>query len=213
MGNKYLEDLDVQLMLRVRNGDDEAFATIVEKHASMLVNFMYRYVGCRVTGEDLAQDVFMRVFRAAPNYEPKARFKTWLLTIATNICLNQKRWEKHRNHLSLSRDDQDDGPRGSVELDSGAESPDDSMEKEELRERVRDAIAGLPEKQRAALLLRRYEQLSYAEIATSLGLSLMAVKSLLNRAKEGLKERLGRDLEDWYPASSTALGDSEKGLG
>ncbi len=186
-------------MLRVRDGDDGAFAALVDRHASMLVNFMYRYVGCRSTGEDLAQDVFMRVIKAAPNYEPKARFKTWILTIATNICLNRKRWEKHRNHLSLSQSDDDMGPRSNNEIDVRAEEPEVAMEVEELKERVREAIADLPEKQRVAILLRRYEGLSYAEIAASLELSLMAVKSLLNRAKDGLKDRLSHDLEAWCP--------------
>ncbi len=212
MSQKYLEDFDVQLMLRVRAGDHDAFAALVERHTAMLVSFMYRYVGCRITGEDLAQDVFMRVFRAAPKYEPKARFKTWLLTIATNICLNRKRWEKHRTHVSLGPID-DDGSRGGGQIDVGAEKPDASMEVEELREQVRAAIAALPEKQRVAILLRRYEQLSYAEIASSLGLSLMAVKSLLNRAKDGLRERLSRELEDWYPADHAATGGSQKGTG
>ena len=212
MSNKYLDDPDVQLMLRVRNGDEEAFASIVEQHASMLVNFMSRYVGCKVTGEDLAQDVFLRVFKAAPRYEPKARFKTWLLTIATNICLNRKRWEKHRNHLSLSPTD-DPTQGGHVEVESEVEKPDMAMETEELREKVRLAIADLPEKQRIAILLRRYEQLSYAEIAANLGLSLMAVKSLLNRAKEGLRDRLSREIQEWYPADSALGGGPEQGIG
>lgn len=212
MSDKYLDDTDVQLMLRVRAGDGDAFAILVERHSSMLVNFMSRYVGCPVTGEDLAQDVFMRVFKAAPRYEPKARFRTWLLTIATNICLNRKRWEKHRYHLSINRDDEADGA-GAAELEGATEKPDMELENEELREKVRAAIADLPEKQRVAILLRRYQQLSYSEIAASLGLSLMAVKSLLNRAKEGLRERLSREIQDWLPEGSALQGGTHKGIG
>ena len=213
MGNQYLEDLDVQLMLRVRQGDQEAFASLVERHAPMLVNFMSRYIGCRATGEDLAQDVFLRVFKAAPSYEPKARFKTWLLTIATNICLNRQRWQKHRNHLSLCGEDEEGCGMPASQLDSGRPGPEAAAEKEELKARVREAIASLPERQRVAILLYRYEQFSYAEIAANLGMSLMAVKSLLNRAKEGLRARLSRELQEWYPVDTALPGSPEQGVG
>ncbi|MCB9833457.1 MAG: sigma-70 family RNA polymerase sigma factor [Planctomycetes bacterium] len=199
MGEAYLEDPDVQLMLRVKDGDQDAFAVLVDRHAPLLVNYMTRFVGTQTSGEDLAQEVFLKVWRAAPGYEPRARFKTWLLTIATNVSLNCKRWQSRRPFLSLDRG-ADDGDRAGIEQVAGREpSPVDLPETEELKRQVREAIADLPEQQRAALIMSRYEQLPYADIAEALDVSVMAVKSLVNRAKEGLKKRLAPVLKDWYP--------------
>lgn len=197
MGEAYLEDPDVRLMLRVKEGDQASFAELVERHSGLLVNFMMRFFGTRAVGEDLAQEVFLRVWRAAPQYEPRARFKTWLLTIATNVSLNRKRWESRRPLFTLQGDD--DGSSGIERVPGSEPAPDEMPEREELKNKVRAAIAELPEQQRAALIMSRYDQLPYAEIAETLDISVMAVKSLINRAKEGLKKRLAHELQDWYP--------------
>ncbi|MEZ6197922.1 MAG: sigma-70 family RNA polymerase sigma factor [Planctomycetota bacterium] len=201
MTERFLDDPDVQRMLRIREGDAVAFEEFVSAYAPVLINFMRRFVGNDVVAEDLAQEVFLKVHRAAPTYEPTARFKTWLLTIATNLCLNEKRRSGRRSHQSLealgegdevgrSRDwIADEGPMPEARLESG-----------ELQEKVRAAIAALPESQRAVVLMARYEQLSYVEMAQATGLTIMAVKSLLNRAKTNLKKHLSREIRDFLVA-------------
>ena len=199
MTKRYLEDPDVQCMLRIREGDAVAFEEMVARYAPILVNFMRRFVGTDSVAEDLAQEVFLKVHRAAPGYEPTARFKTWILTIATNLCLNEKRRAGRRPFVSLD----DDGGRedGAAERvrDRGP-APEARMDATELQSKVRLAIAALPENQRAVLIMARYEELSYAEIAEATGSSVMAVKSLLNRAKTKLKNLLERELQDFLVA-------------
>lgn len=188
------EDPDVQLMLKVKSGDRTAFEELVRRHSSLLVNFMFKFVGSLATAEDLAQEAFFKVFKAAPTYEPTARFKTWLLTIAANLCMNRKRWEKRRFHHSLDASGDDD--RRPADEVAGSEAPPSAdMERSELRVVVRRAVLSLPESQRLAVILARYHELSYAEIAESMDLTIMAVKSLLNRAKENLRVRLERELK------------------
>ena len=198
MDNRYREDPDVRLMLRVRDGDESAFETLVETWAPVLVSFMFRFVGSASVAEDLSQEAFMKVYRAAPDYEPKAGFKTWLLTIATNLCLNQKRWDSKRRHFSLDAAiENGDGKSFAGDLSADAETPREEAERRELREKVKEAILALPEQQRAAMVLARYERMSYAGIGEVMRVSAMAVKSLLNRAKENLRERLERELKEY----------------
>ncbi len=197
MTRRYLDDPNVILMLEVQKGSEDAFKRLVERFAPILVNFMYKYVGSLAAAEDLSQEVFLKVYRAAPNYEPKAKFKTWILTIATNVSLNQQRYERRRKHLSLDAPmDREDGPGVGSALSDGGDAPEDNLDRSEVACRVREAIASLPENQRKAVVLARYQECSYAEIGDVLGLSLMAVKSLLNRAKENLREYLARELKE-----------------
>jgi RNA polymerase sigma-70 factor (ECF subfamily) len=182
---------DVQLMLDVKAGDDSSFDFLLRKYRSSLVNFLYRMVRDRATAEDLAQDVFLRVYRARKEYVPRAKFTTWLFRIATNVALNSVRDNRHQKmETSL------DAPAGDEEDFALRELPARDMHvDEQLLERdrvefIQRAIASLPEKQRAAVLLHKYEEMDYVEIAKVLGCTEAALKSLLFRAYENLRVQL-----------------------
>jgi RNA polymerase sigma-70 factor, ECF subfamily len=185
---------DVQLMLDVKAGDDESFALLLHRYRTPLVNFLYRMVRNREQAEDLAQEVFIRVYRARGDYVPSAKFTTWLFRIATNLALNSVRDNRYqRMEISL------DSP-GTVDTEDGDDRPLDVAEKnpnieqhlveEARRKMIRHAILKLPEKQRAAVLLHKYQELDYAEIAKILECSESALKSLLFRAYETLRVEL-----------------------
>ena len=186
---------DVQLMLGVKAGDDASFELLLQRYRTPLVHFLYRMVRDTATAEDLAQEVFLRVYRARKGYAPSAKFTTWLFRIATNLALNQLRDSRHRQ-MEVSLDapaETDEAGQGSG---AATEVPDDepgAVERMIVRDRtkkIRRAIAALPEKQRAAVLLHKYEELGYGEIARILGCSESALKSLLFRAYETLREEL-----------------------
>ena len=177
-------DRDVDLMLRVRDGDEGAFEELVRRHTRTVLNLIYRYVGDASLADDVAQEVFVKVYRFRDRYEPKARFSTWLYRITVNHCLNEIRSRRNRPTASAPAEELLEQPEGV--------SPDERMRRMELREAVRAALDALPSNQRMAVLLARYEELSYTEIAATLGLSLEAVKSLLFRAKENLQQSLAK---------------------
>ncbi|MEE9392085.1 MAG: sigma-70 family RNA polymerase sigma factor [Planctomycetota bacterium] len=201
MADEYLEDPDVKRMLRVREGDESAFEELVAGYGSLLMGFMQRFVGPSGPVEDLAQDVFLKVHRAAKTYEPRARFKTWLLAIATNVCLNEKRRAARHFQVSLDQERDSDaegkGSRLSERIEDDGSRPEADMDMVELKSKVRSAIDALPDNQRMAILLARFEQMSYADIGATMELSVMAVKSLLNRAKNNLKDSLSREIQDF----------------
>ncbi len=179
---------DAQLMLRVRDGDETSFSLLLERHRGPVVNYLYRMVQNRAVSEELAQEVFLRVYRSRETYEPSAKFTTWLFRIATHLALNWIRdGRKEKGHESLSH-----------ELIEGIERQvadrQLSIEQELLYEvklkEIRQAIDALPEKQRAAVLMHKYQGLDYACIAAALRCSESAVKSLLFRAYENLRARL-----------------------
>jgi len=185
---------DVQLMLDVKAGDEASFELLLQRYRTPLVNFLFRMVRNREQAEDLAQEVFLRVYRAREEYVPSAKFTTWLFRIATNLALNSMRDNRyHKLEVSI------DAP---VALDSedGDERPLDVAEKhpnieqhlvEDVRVKmIRHAINKLPEKQRAAVLLHKYQELDYTEIAKILSCSESALKSLLFRAYEALRVEL-----------------------
>ena len=185
---------DVQLMLDVKAGDEQSFALLLHRYRTPLVNFLYRMVRNREQAEDLAQEVFIRVYRARADYVPSAKFTTWLFRIATNLALNSVRDTRHqRMEVSL------DAPV-TVDSEEGDERPLDVAEKnpnieehlvqEVQREMIRHAIDKLPEKQRAAVLLHKYQDLDYGEISKILSCSESALKSLLFRAYETLRVEL-----------------------
>ena len=185
---------DVQLMLDVKAGDEQSFALLLHRYRTPLVNFLYRMVRNREQAEDLAQEVFIRVYRARADYVPSAKFTTWLFRIATNLALNSLRDTRHqRMEVSL------DAPV-TVDSEEGDERPLDVAEKnpnieehlvqEAQREMIRHAIDKLPEKQRAAVLLHKYQDLDYGEISKILSCSESALKSLLFRAYETLRVEL-----------------------
>ncbi len=184
-------DPDTALMLRAKQGDGGAFTELVEKYKQPVMNLAFRTLRDLTEAEDLAQNVFVQVWKAAPRYEPTAKFSTWLFTIARNLCLNEiRRRTRHpAESLDQTRDGADDQPLYQVE-DKRVAPATEELLRGELVEKVDAALAALPETQRTALLLCRQEELSYEEIAAVLGCSLSATKSLIHRARETLKLRL-----------------------
>ena len=184
-------DPDTALMLRAKQGDGGAFTALVEKYKQPVMNLAFRTLRDLTEAEDLAQSVFVQVWKAAPRYEPTAKFSTWLFTIARNLCLNEiRRRTRHpAESLDQTRDDADDQPLYQIEDKRVAPASEESL-RGELVAKVDAALAVLPENQRTALLLCRQEELSYEEIAAVLGCSLSATKSLIHRARETLKLKL-----------------------
>ena len=181
-------DFDAELMLRVKEGDGTSFGLLLEKHRASVIHFVYRLVQEQAVAEELAQEVFLRVYRSRSSYEPTARFKTWLFRIATHLALNWLRDEKHERGQERLDDVSVDLPVRQVS--DRRPSVEQELVYEVKLQEVRQAIAALPEKQRAAVLMHKYEEMEYAQIAKVLGSSESAVKSLLFRAYETLRARL-----------------------
>ena len=181
-------DYDAELMLRVKEGDGTSFGVLLEKHRAAVVYFIYRLVQEQAIAEELAQEVFLRVYRSRASYEPTAKFKTWLFRIATHLALNWLRDEKHERGQERLDDVSVDLPVRQI-LDRRPSVEQELIYETKMQE-VRRAIAALPEKQRAAVLMHKYEEMEYTQIATVLGCSESAVKSLLFRAYETLRARL-----------------------
>jgi RNA polymerase sigma-70 factor, ECF subfamily len=180
---------DVQLMLDVKAGDEASFDFLLQKYRSPLVNFLYRMVRDTATAEDLAQEVFLRVYRARKQYTPSAKFTTWLFRIATNLALNSVRDNRYAK-LAVPLDAPADEDWAPMELPAPQMRIDEHMVERDRTEFIRRAIASLPEKQRAAVLLHKYEEMDYGEIARILDCSESALKSLLFRAYENLRVQL-----------------------
>ena len=181
-------DYDAELMLRVKEGDVACFAVLLEKHRASVIHFIYRLVEEQGVAEELAQEVFLRVYRSRSSYEAAAKFRTWLFRIATHLALNWLRDQKHDRAQERLDDASADLP--SRQLPDRRPSVEQRLVREaELRE-IREAIAALPEKQRAAVLMHKYEEMEYTQIAKVLGCSESAIKSLLFRAYETLRARL-----------------------
>ena len=193
------DEQDIIWMIRVRAGDRAAFGELVEYHQQRVVGTVARMLGPDATdAEDIGQQVFLRVWKSAARYEPTAKFTTWLYTITRNLVFNELRRRKHRPATSLDADPADHGGTGGDNPcleDRQARAPDATLLDAELQQAIDAAIALLPETQRLAVVLRRYEELSYEEIAGVLNLSVPAVKSLLFRARVVLREYLARYLE------------------
>ena len=181
-------DFDVELMLRVKEGDEASFGVLLGKHRSSVVHFLYRMVQNHAVAEELAQEVFLRVYRSRSTYEPTARFTTWLLRIATHLALNALRDGK--NERSQERLDDDTGDLPVRQVSDRRPSVEQSMVYQAKLDEIRRAIMALPEKQRAAVLMHKYEEMEYSQIARVLSCSESAVKSLLFRAYETLRARL-----------------------
>jgi len=179
---------DAELMLRVREGDDTCFALLLERHRGPVVHFLYRMVPNQAVSEELAQEVFLRVYRSRATYEPTAKFTTWLFRIATHVALNSIRdRKKEKGHESLDEELLDGMERQVADRQQTVEQ---EMVHEVKRREVRQAIEALPAKQRAAVLMHKYEGLDYSQIAAVLRCSESAIKSLLFRAYESLRGRL-----------------------
>ena len=187
---------DVQLMLDVKSGDDSSFELLLRKYRTPVVNFLYRMVRDGAAAEDLAQEVFLRVYRARGQYLPTAKFTTWMFRIATNLALNALRDGRYRHQeVSIDRsafDHSADGESEQPALEIADRQPSIELEliRRDRAEQIRRAVEALPEKQRAAVLLHKYQEMDYDEIARILGCSESALKSLLFRAYETLRLEL-----------------------
>jgi RNA polymerase sigma-70 factor (ECF subfamily) len=184
---------DVQLMLDVKAGDEASFEILLQKYRAPLVSFLYRMVRDPAHAEDLAQEVFLRVYRARKKYQPNAKFTTWLFRIASNLALNAIRDRRHRqNEISVDAPLEFAGDDGPAPLDLPDRRPNvvERMLDRDRAARIRRAILALPEKQRVAVLLHKYHELDYDEIARILECSESALKSLLFRAYETLRAEL-----------------------
>ena len=178
---------DVRLMHLVARGDTAAFAELVERHQTLVLGTVARMLGSNSEVEDIAQQVFIRVWKSAGRYVPRAKFTTWLLKITRNLVFNELRRSKRRSHVPMqSEPDAEQIPL----KDETAQAPDASLLETELQQAIEAAIAELPDTQRMAVILRRYEDLSYEQIAEVLNLSVPAVKSVLFRARTELRTRL-----------------------
>lgn len=191
--NYELRDPDVRLMLQVRDDNAAAFEELVLRYQSRLITVLEQLVQKRDVAEDLAQEVFMRVFRARKSYQPGAKFSTWLFTIANNVASNALRSLSRRREINISpRADRDTAPHplDQLALDASGMMPTRQLDRSERAEMVQGAIQSLGERQRLALMLSKFEGMSYAEIGETMGLSSQAVKSLLSRARGNLRVAL-----------------------
>jgi len=172
-------DTDVDLMLRSQAGDVSAFEQLMRKHQRSVINTIYRFIGNRAEAEELAQEVFLKVYNSAQKYKRKAKFSTWLYKITTNLCLNEIR-RKRLETVSLD----DLAERASELADTRQTPPDITLEKNQLAALVRKAVRSLPEKQRMALILREYDGLSYKEIAEVMGVLWRLSNHVSNAQKQ-----------------------------
>lgn len=187
------DEENVRLMMRVRDGDMKAFECLVELNQRAVIGTVAKMLNNLDDAHDIAQQVFVRVWRSAGRYEPSAKFTTWLFTITRNLVFNEMRRRSRKRELSLEAQTEEH------HRDHAApqrHNPDAAAQQAELELAIDRAIQSLPEKQRLAVSLRRYEDMPYEEICDILGMSLPAVKSLLFRARNDLKEKLAGYLDD-----------------
>ena len=179
---------DAELMLRVREGDQASFGLLLDKHRSPVIHFLYRMVQNQAVAEELAQEVFLRVYKSRSSYEPTAKFTTWLFRIASHLALNWIRDGRNEKRQASLDEESPDGTARQVP-DRGKTVEQELVYQAKLRE-VRQAIESLPAKQKAAVMMHKYQEMEYAQIADVLSCSESAVKSLLFRAYESLRMRL-----------------------
>jgi RNA polymerase sigma-70 factor (ECF subfamily) len=187
-----LRDPDIRVMLQVRDDEPGAFEELVEHYQHRLVAVLHHLIGNLDEAEDLAQEVFLRIYRSRKKYRPRAKFSTWLFTIANNLALNVLRSRQRKPVVPL--DTRDSGPLGprpaeQLVLDRGNQ-PAHRLQQRELADVIRQALDGLNERQRVAVVLNKFEDMNYQEIAEVMGLTTKAVKSLLSRARTNLRAAL-----------------------
>ena len=187
-----LRDPDVRLMLRAKEGDAAAFEELVLNYQDRLVHVFVHLVGNQETAEDLAQDTFLRVYRSRHGYVPTAKFSTWLFKIANNLASNSRRSKGRRKEVDINAADGGTSARAEEELiaEKSAMMPTRQLDKKEMAQVVQAAMGCLNERQRLAVLLHKFEELSYADIGVTMDLTEMAGKSLLSRAREALRMKL-----------------------
>ncbi len=188
-------DPDGELLKRIARGDDDAFKTLFDRHYRLAYSVIYRHIGVQSAAEDLVQEAFLRVYRNAAKWEPSAKFSTWFYTIVSNLCLNFKR-DRARDRLRLLGSDEDGG--NPLEQLAGVNDPepDDEYDRAQKSRVIRDALDELPANQRMALILSKYENKSYEEIAEVLDSTVAAVKSMTARARETLRAKLSKHFHD-----------------
>lgn len=190
-------DSDTELMLQVKKGDRDAFRILVERYKGLVVNTIYRAIGDSWEAEDLAQRVFVKIFQAAPRWQPTAKFTTWMFTIVGNTIRNEYRRRSRHNLVSIEErsDFGDEGSGSSWGMeDESVVNPADQAVHRELHDQIQKAINRLPERQRLAVILCRYEGASYEELSKALKISVPAVKGLMHRARLALKDELKKFL-------------------
>ena len=175
-------DPDTKLMLDLAKGDISTFEQIMNKYKELVMNIAYRFLQDRSKAEDIAQEVFIKVYNSAGRYKPKARLSTWIYRITANFCLNELRSQKHFKAISVEATGE---TPDSIQAD-----PVENLEKAKLKHLVRETVDSLPDRQRMVVILQKYEGLSYQEISEIIGCSVSAVDSLLQRAKQNLKHKL-----------------------
>ena len=191
-----MPDLDDELIERYRAGDEEAFTLLVRRHQQPLINFIARYINDREGAEDLAQETFIRIFKASPRYKPgQAHFKTWMYHIAANLCKNELRNRGRRNRYRVDNVVEGNGDAERIDLIESAPAdiafqPEVALERKELHDAIQRAIVELPERYRVPLVLRDLQGLSYDEISETLELRSGTTKSRINRARLMLKDKL-----------------------
>ena len=175
---------DIELMLRTKSGDDGAFSELMRRHYKGVVNYIYRYTNLKENSEDLAQEVFLRIYRSRKHYRPEAKFSTWLYKIATNVSLT---YVKKKNvNLSLDELNDESGEVGDPEV----EIADDLIYRKEIKDVIYQAMESLPEREKVAIMLCKYEGLSYEEVAQVLECTVGAVKSYVHRGRMKLIDKL-----------------------
>ena len=181
---------DEELMARIARSDTPAFEILVRRHQRRILNLIYRIIGDRIHAEDVAQEVFLRVWRAAEDYEPKAKVTTWIYRIAVNLCLDAIKSAHYRqSFVHYERGSESPAEHGGS-VGDGAPSPEELLIDAEESGRIFAALQGLPVNQRMAVVLKKFDNLSYDEISRTMGCSVAAVESLLVRAKRTLREKL-----------------------
>ena len=182
---------DAEVMLRVKAGDESAFDYLVQKYRRPLVSFMYRMARNTAAAEDLAQEVFLRVYRSRQTYEASAKFTTWLYRIATNLAVNHARDTRHeRPEVTVSLDEPDEETGTTLDVADGTVTVEEALVRRERMLAIRSKVEALPERQKLAVIMHKYQQMDYKQIADVLKLSESATKSLLFRAYETLREQL-----------------------
>jgi RNA polymerase sigma-70 factor (ECF subfamily) len=182
---------DAEVMLRVRADDQLAFEFLVQKYRRAMVNFMYRTCRNAAAAEDLAQEVFLRVYRSRASYEASAKFTTWLYRIATNLAVNHARDTRHeRPENMVSLDEPDDESGATMDVADSSLTAEEVLVRRERMKAIRNKVQSLPQRQRLAVVMHKYQQMDYRQIAEVLKLSESATKSLLFRAYETLREQL-----------------------
>jgi RNA polymerase sigma-70 factor, ECF subfamily len=182
---------DAEVMLRVKAGDESAFDFLVQKYRRPLVSFMYRMARNAAAAEDLAQEVFLRVYRSRQTYEASAKFTTWLYRIATNLAVNHARdTRKERPEITLSLDEPDEETGSTMDVADSTMTAEEVLVKRERMAAIRSKVEALPERQKLAVIMHKYQQMDYKQISEVLKLSESATKSLLFRAYENLRAQL-----------------------